>query len=312
MFREEFTNLELGRLNWLSSILQEAYRLSVDEAVRSEQHADSLREAVDRVQKEIAYRISGNGGDAELRRLQELAAAAPDDSDHIQDMFEFLSEETRLIYRAAACRTTTLMIEWANAHPSARGYPAYDHDPYHVNAETRLQGEHAHVELQVHLDDFEHKSLLAVPALLTHELVCHAHSREDKNSNLSWWAEGVMDWVACHFSDVWSVRLELPYEVLQIHSARLRGARMTRVREDGHLAVAALIAWLADDTGVRDPHYLKVLATSLALQVNAFHAPLRAKDYFATRLPGVRRDKTLQEALRSWFGGDGSIGDLLR
>ena len=56
------------------------------------------------------------------------------------------------------------------------------------------------VELHVHHDDFGPAAFAALPILLTHECVCHVPARQDRASNDSTFAEGLLDWVSDVFT----------------------------------------------------------------------------------------------------------------
>lgn len=309
-FRDEFTDLELGALESLGPLLEEVYRITSEEAVRSDRVDEALCGAVERVQHEIDHLIDSHGEDDELRRLKKLVEEAQA-SDVLQQIFDCISGLTRSVYHSPPCRKAILLPEWLNKHPRGLSHPIGYPDPYHVNAQTRVASNTAYVELQIHLDRFDVFSLLVVPALLTHELVCHAYAQEDRNDDKSYWAEGVMDWAASFFFEMWAVRLELPYGVAKAHGMRLWDQRMTHSRYAGRLAADTLVDWLVNDLSIGVPQVAQMLTAKLALQVNVVDAPLRHKDRLASRLANIKRDKALQGAIRAWDRDELPAADLL-
>jgi hypothetical protein len=173
------------------------------------------------------------------------------------------------------------------------------------------------VELQVHLDGFQAPSLLAIPALLTHELVCHAYATEDRNRLTSTWAEGVMDWAAAVFFEVWSPELSLPYAAVKWHGGGLWNQRMFPTRGTGREAAERLVEWWITEDSLRRlgiaqrVRVAKQVVSKLAIEVNVTPAPLYNKDNLTSRMLLVHTDSRLQEALRAWHAGTGSVDALL-
>jgi hypothetical protein len=309
VFREELTELDLGTLEWLTPVLGDAYRVADNEAARLHTNEEAFLAAIEVVKHQIGQRIAYLGSNAELERLKKLAEEA-DLYDPLQSFFEILSRNTRSVYRAEQCRVMTLDREWLIDYPGG-SMSAVRHDPYSVNADTRIKANTANVELQVYLDRFDAPSLLAVPALLTHELVCHAHAREDRNNDRSIWAEGVMDWTALFFFEVWVARIGLPYGLTKVHGRRLWDNRMTSFRYTGRLAADTLVEWLVRDQSVKLTSVAQALTAKLALQVNVVDAPLPVKDALASRMANIRRDTALQEGVRAWRHDSASVEALL-
>jgi hypothetical protein len=316
LFRSEFEELELGNMEWLSSVLTEAYRIAKAEAKRCDSAEAAFRSSLELVKNEINYRIATTEDNAELLTLLDLI-----DNDHfsdpLQQMFDRLAKETKRVYdlNSCSCRATTLACEWLTNHPYGESAIGYYPDPYHVDAKTFVGVDTACVELQVHLDNFDVVSLLAVPALLTHELVCHAHAKEDRDKKTSTWAEGVMDWVAMFFFRRWVLPFELRFNlpaVTENHGEQLWDGRRTRPRDTGRLAAKDLVQWLARDPWVKGAREVAELHTArFALQVNGVDAPLLAKDRLASRLLNVRRDLPLQKAVRAWLHDGQPLDGLL-
>jgi hypothetical protein len=299
LFREEFTELELGRSPSLESVLAEAYRVTAVEAARCTTNGDAFSSAVGAVSRDIDRRMAEGGDNSELERLKKLVSAAQD-SDPLKQMFDDLAQNARRIYRASRCRRTALERQWLISHPYGESRPSTYNDPYHVDAETRLSGNTARIELQIYLDRFDVQSLLVIPALLTHELVCHAHAQEDQNNDKSYWAEGFMDWASAFFLNSWVLRIDLPCGLVKDHCGQLWGKRMTPWRYAGRLAAETLVQWFADDRSVRDPLVAQNVTARFALDVNVVQAPLPSKDELASRLLRIRQDAALQTAVRAW------------
>ena len=310
LFRDEFPELELGNLRSLIPVLTEAYEIARVESARSDSDENAFRSAVRVLGHYINYRMVDIGRDAELERLKEVVDSA-DVCDPIKQIFQHIARNSKNVHRSNSCRTVALDREWLTNHPIGESRPGVYSDPYHISARTRVVGETAVVELQVYLDRFDVVSLLAVPALFTHELVCHAHAREDRNNDHSLWAEGMMDWVASYFFEKWVVKLDMPYGLTKIHGGYLRDQRMTRWRYTGRLAADRLVSWLMQDSSVRHVSVAKAVCANFALQVNLTNAPLPVKDKLASRLNIIQRDKSLQEAIRSWRHGEGTVDGCL-
>jgi hypothetical protein len=310
LFREEITQLELNESKSLAAIFDEAYRIA-NKVGREHSTDDAALEAA-RVllQQEIDRRREICGDDSELQRLRsdiEIGLGF----DPLHRLFDTLAKKTRDLYGAKQCRQTTLLPIWLNEHPLGALLTDEYLDRYHVTAATNVDPDGACVELQVHLDNFDVFSFLVIPRLLSHELVCHAHAREDRNSARSLWAEGVMDWVASFLLNKWLARLELPLGAAITHTAKFGERRTSRWRKAGHYAAEELVAWLMNDPTVRTVSIARYVVVRLAVEVNLYDAALPEKDLFASRLLNVSRDEALQLALSDWRQATGSVGALL-
>lgn len=311
VFRDEFIDLNLGTLRSLASILADAYLISVSEASRPCDNGTAFDGAIGLIRQQIDNRVAMMGLDAELERLKKLVDEARA-CDPLQQIFRRLAKNTKDVYGDVPFRKVILDREWLRDHPT--GAPGRDGrygDAYHVNAQTTIRGSVAHVELQVHLDDFDWFSLLAVPALLTHELVCHAHAREDRNNERSLWAEGVMDWVASYFFDGWAGQLGLPSSITKLHGRHLWEDRMSPWRQTGRFAADAVVDWLMKDRTIREASVAQPLTSKLAMQINVVDAPLPSKDVLASRLLNIRHDRALQRAIRAWHHDSQPVATLL-
>src|ERR1700748_307464 len=105
LFRDELTELQLGRLAWLSSLLENAYTLTKSQASRFDTPEEAFQQAVNAVKRDIAGRISGVGDDAELERLEKIACDARM-VDPLELIFACLARNTKRIYRKTQLRRT--------------------------------------------------------------------------------------------------------------------------------------------------------------------------------------------------------------
>jgi hypothetical protein len=311
LFRDEFTDLDLGALKSLASILADAYLIAVAEAARPCSWQQAFVRSIELVRAQINNRIAAMGDDVELQRLLKLVEEAQA-CDPLQEIFNQLARRTKNAYRTSPKRAVVLDRDWLISHPVGETRPGQYRDAYHVSAQTVIDGSKAKVELQIHLDRFDVFSLLAVPALLTHELICHAHAREDRNNDRSLWAEGVMDWVAMYFFDAWAGQVGLPYGLTRLHGRQLWDERSGGPwKYTGRLAADALVEWLTIDRSVRRTATAQVLACKFALQMNVVEAPLPTKDVLASRLLNIKRDQSLQRSIRDWHHSDAPVAALL-
>lgn len=310
IFRNEFPSLLVNELTWLDAILKDAYLVASVEARHFDSNEAAFERSIEIVKNNIEQRISTLGSDAELERLKSLMDGAVI-CDPLQEIFRHLATRTRAAYGIAYARKAALEPKWMNDHPLKSSHGGDYPDPYHVTAKTAVDGNRATIRLQVHLDGFEVMSLLAIPALLTHELVCHAHAKESDYDSRSIWAEGVMDWTAMFFFEQWSWHLDLPYGNIDEHGKLLWARRANRSRLTGRYAASDLAKWLANEPSVRGINVARRVTAKLALDVNSWEAPLTEKDTLATRLAKIRHDKALQQAIRAWRSGSGPVSDLL-
>lgn len=310
IFRQELVKLDLDQLHWLDAILNDVY-LTIDvQADRFTTNEEGFSSCLELVRNNIEQRIKIAPADAELQRLLSLTYNTHP-CDVIQKVFDNLESRARNIHRTAPHRTVRLLREWLNTHPLGSARPGDYRDSYHVSALTKVQQPVSVVELRIHLDEFDVRSLFAVPALLTHELVCHAYASEDRNDQLSIWSEGVMDWTAAFFFEEWSQRLELPYALVKSRGDDLWESRMSPTRYTGRVIANTLVDWLVGEASVRVLRVARLVAARFALEVNVEEAPLWAKDALAARIATIWEDEPLQEALRDWRAGASSVGTML-
>ena len=305
LFQQELVRLELGQLRWLDAVLKDALLAISVHAPQATTTSEAFEQAIELVRINIEQRIATVGADAELTRLLAATSDAHE-CDIIHEIFKDLSGKARSVYRKAPRRKMELRREWLNSHPIGSISPTKFHDPYHVSAVTEVQPDlnRSNVELRVHLDEFGVKSLLAIPAMLTHELVCHAYANETGTSDLkSIWAEGVMDWAAYFFSKRWSLRLKLPYPVTKRAGDDLWHHRMTAERYTGRAIADTLLEWFAADDAVRGATMAEQVTARYALEINIVEAPLCDKDKLASRIANISTDPALQGSLRAWLRG---------
>jgi hypothetical protein len=165
------------------------------------------------------------------------------------------------------------------------------------------------VELHIHHDDFGPAAFAALPILLTHECVCHVPARQDKASNDSTFAEGLLDWVAYVFHEQWAGKLDVELapaarrhaEVLRSVLGRRIDSAEGRARRIGHEAAETLRSWfeVRCDHG---PHESKLAVAQLGVQLNKVDRPLADKDHFVSLL-GWPLPPALEEVLREWEEG---------
>jgi hypothetical protein len=310
LFREELIGLELHESQWLQPILEDAYLTTTYQARRLESDEDALQGSVELIKNNIEHKISRFGEEPELKRLLQIVNDAQP-YDVIDAIFVDLAERARAVYRKAPRRVVRLSREWLNSHPRVSPRPGEFADPYHINAYTRVQAALSVIELQVYLDEFDLSSLYAIPALLTHELVCHAYADEDRNSSQSIWAEGVMDWVAVYFFELWSVRLQLPYTRVKNRGEDLWGQRMTGPRYAGREIADILVHWLVNEGPANGLVMARQITTKFALEINATSATLLEKDALASRISVIEADLELQDAFRAWRDGSRPVAGML-
>jgi hypothetical protein len=310
IFRQEIPRLELGQLRWLGPILEDAYLVTTVQAGRYTDNNEAFDASIDLVRNNIEQRLASLGADAELHRLLKLTRDARP-CDAIRQLFHKLAKDAHNIYRTGPPRKIQLQCEWLSGHPRGATSPGTYPDPYHLNAQTKVQEHRSLIELQIHLDEFDVPGLLAIPALLTHELVCHAYADEDCNDLQSIWAEGVMDWVALFFFERWSLHLDLPYARIKSHGEKLWEQRMSPARYTGRDIANRLVEWLVKDTSVRGLNVAQQVTAKFALEVNVAAASLLAKDSLASRIANIRTDIQLQQAFRDWRAGARPAAEMI-
>jgi hypothetical protein len=290
----------------LPSVLNGAYAIADRAAIGESSWEAAFVDVLEWVSTHVDQRRTVLGDDPELRRLRELVSTA-DALDPLQEMFDCLAKNTRHIYNDTPRRQITFRREWLMNHPYGEVRPGTYADVYHINARTYVHEDVAQLELQVHLDGFDAPSLLAVPALLTHELVCHAHAQVDRNIVRSQWAEGVMHWVAMFFLDASVAKIGLPYSLAMLHGKQFSDSRATSWSYAGRLAAESLVGWLSETRKVGHVQIARALTSKFALQVNVPDVPLAAKDLLASRLINIRNDKGLQRDIITWYQDRESI-----
>jgi hypothetical protein len=207
-----------------------------------------------------------------------------------------------------AWRTATLGVAHIRRHP--RGVSPHD-DPYVVTAMTPWPPSVAEavVELHIHHDHFGPAAFAALPILLTHECVCHVPARQDRASNDSTFAEGLLDWVAYVFHEQWAGKLDVGLapaarrhaETLRAVLGRHTDSAEGRARLVGHMAAETLRLWFEDSCG-HGPDESKLSVARLGVQLNQVDRPLAEKDHFVSLL-GWPLPPALEDVLREWEAG---------
>jgi hypothetical protein len=241
-----------------------------------------------------------------IGELRDLVRCACSD-DPFRHIFTRITEHASALY-GDAWRTATLGVAHIGSHP--RG-DMTGTDPYVVTAMTPWLPEmpEAVVELQIFHDDFGPAAFAAVPILLTHECVCHVPARQDKASNESTFAEGLLDWVAYVFHEQWAGKLDVELAPAARRHAEVlrtvlgRGTDKTgRARRIGHDAAESLRSWFEVSCG-HGPHESKLAVAQLGVQLNKVDRSLADKDHFVSLL-GWPLPPALEEVLRGWEEGE--------
>jgi hypothetical protein len=207
-----------------------------------------------------------------------------------------------------AWRAATLGVAHIRRHPRG-GSP--ESDPYALTATTPWPPAVAEalVELHIHHDNFGPAAFAALPILLTHECVCHVPARQDRASNDSTFAEGLLDWVAYVFHEQWAGKLDVELapaarrhaETLRMLLARRTDSAEGRARLVGHTAAETLRLWFEDRCG-HGPDESKLTVARLGVQLNQVDRPLAAKDHFVSLLDWPL-PPSLEDVLHRWEAG---------
>jgi hypothetical protein len=303
LFRQDLVKLELGELRWLDGVLRDTLLAVAVHAPRASTAEDAFRQAIELLRANIDGRIASVGADAELKRLRQIAFDA-EAYDPIREYFKRLASSARAVYRRAPSRQIELYRQWINDHPIPPARPNGYVDRFHVTAHTASGPNRSIIELRVHLDGFDVPSLLAIPTLFTHELVCHAYANESGSDVKSIWAEGVMDWTSSYFFRKWTSRLKLlPYTLIKSAGDDLRQCRMTPERFTGIAIADTLFEWFCTDGLVRGTSMAELATARYTVEINSAGTPLLDKDSLASRIANIWTDEALQGDLRSWLAG---------
>ena len=238
-----------------------------------------------------------------LEELRVLARCARGE-DPLHMLFTGVSALAATLY-GRSWRPPTLRVSHMRSHPRDAPLAA---DPYAVSARTPLceSDDDAAVELMVFCSAFGPAAYAAVPILLIHECVCHVAARQDQVRNDSAFAEGLLDWAAYFFLDMWAGRIDRELSgAARQHALELRAVLTRRVdtaegraRQLGHRAAETLRSWFEVEYGY-DAHGAALRVSQLAVQLNLVDRPLLQKDHFVSRLSApLPRD--LERALRGW------------
>ena len=244
--------------------------------------------------------------EADARRLlseTQVLAREACGSDPFQRLFERISERAKGLY-GAAWRPPTLTLAHVRSHPRSA---TLAQDPYAVTARTPSPGaaNTSAVQLLIFCDAFGPAAYAVLPILLIHECVCHVAARQDAVKNDSIFAEGLLDWVAYHFLDIWAGMIDQGLSpAARMHAQKLRDLLTRpdtpagRARQLGHVGAETLRAWFETHCDY-PPHEAKARVSVLAVELNQVNRPLTEKDVFVTRLSDPF-PPDLEMALRTW------------
>ncbi|MHA6628073.1 hypothetical protein ACU61A_21755 [Pseudonocardia sichuanensis] len=238
---------------------------------------------------------------AQLRALSRCARSI----DPFRALFVGVSGYASTVY-GDGWRTPSLALSHLGRHPRPAG-----EDPYPVTAATPWppQESSAEVELRIHCAAFGPAAFAVLPMLFTHECICHVPARQDRAANDSWFAEGLLDWVAYVYFENWVVKLDHELAPAARRHAELLRTVLTSdksregvARRGGHDAARTLQAWFeyACDHTVDEA---KLTVARLAVQLNTVDRPLAEKDKFVSFV-GQPLPPALEDALRRWEAGD--------
>jgi hypothetical protein len=298
LFRQEIGRLGLNELRWLDGILRDTLLAIGVHAPRASTTKEAFDQALELLRANIENRIAQVGSDDELETLlQRVRDAQPNDV--VDNCFKYLAKSANIAY-GKPTRKVELFRQWYNDHPVSSAQP----DIYHVTAHTARSANESTVDLCVHLDSFDPPSLLAIPTLFTHELVCHVYANEVGVDAKSIWAEGVMDWAAWFLFQRWAPQLTLlPYAAVRRVGDDLRRRRMTTEREAGLAIGDTLYEWFCNDGSRTGPTMAALVTVRYVLEINTTGALLRDKDLLASRIANIGREDRLQADLRDWLAG---------
>jgi hypothetical protein len=244
-----------------------------------------------------------------LAELRDLVGGARED-DPFQGLLRGVESQARLLY-GDAWRPTTLSVAYMRSHP--RG--PRSSDPYAVTAVTPFptSPQAAQIELHVCCEMFGPALYAVLPMVLTHECVCHVAARQDRANNDSSFAEGLLDWAAYHFFDLWAGKVDPELApAARRHAQRLREVLCegNSARIAGHAAAEQLRAWFESELGQTGAESVTSVA-HLAVALNKAEGSLAAKDEFVSLIGGLPLPPDVDSALRSWAAGRLEPGLLL-
>ena len=254
--------------------------------------------------------------EANVRELLTAARTLARDacgSDPFERMFAQISKRARALY-GEAWRIPTLAVAHVGSHPRSA---SLQQDPYVVTARTPWSPDAvtSAVQLLIFCDEFGPAAYAALPILFVHECVCHVAAKQDRAKNDSVFAEGLLDWAAYYFLDLWASGIDPGLSpAARMHAQRLRGLLCqgetpeSRARLYGHQSAETLRGWFETRCG-HSPHEAEELVTVLAVKLNQVDRPLTEKDLFVTKLSDPL-PPDLEEALRAWED-DQNTEDLL-
>lgn len=247
-----------------------------------------------------------------LQRLLDLCVPG-----QLSDPFAQLAAEIENQARATyglAWKSMAIEIVPSLSHPRRLQHP----NPYVVSAETPWPTfpEPVLVRLIVQCSEFGPEAFAVVPAVLTHEIVCHVPAAQDRAKNDSPFAEGFMDWVASEFHDDWMAVVDPDLApAAQKHAQQLKQLELSstdridhHARCHGRHTATILAVWFQQIFGTRNRAV--ALVKRLAVELNSIQASIVAKDYFVSRISWPL-DDSLAEQLVGWERGEVPATQLL-
>jgi hypothetical protein len=310
------TRAVLGRLCDLADQVAAVRLVMLELAVSAHELADRCTDDASVVRGVVAAWEAALDRALTLERLDDRARAVLTEvhgllrqtagSDPFREIFAGVEAQARALY-GDAWRPAALSVAHTRSHPRGR-----DADPYGVTATTPWppRPDRAEIELHIFAEEFGPAAFAAVPLLLTHECVCHVPARQDRAKNDSEFAEGLLDWAAYHFLNLWAVKLDPQLApAARTHARRLEDVltRQSRTREGmarrvGHDAAEALLVWFETD-GELSPEESRCRVAHLAVELNLVDCPLVRKDNFVSRVSWPL-PPDLEKTLRDWAAGE--------
>jgi len=246
-----------------------------------------------------------------FRGVQERLGAVCE-RDPFEALFAALVCQASALY-GERWRPAALQLAHSESHPRPGATLG---DPYPVTANLKWPGlpsgswpgpadttTEAQVRLTLVPAEFGPAEYAALPLLFTHELVSHVAARQDKVRNLSSFAEGLLDWAAHYFLELWADKVDgglagaARAHAEQLKELLVRGQQDAHDRRAGHLAARQLQSWFHRERLDCDP---KVCVAHLAVQLNLADRPLHVKENFVSAASALPMPPPVESALRRW------------
>jgi hypothetical protein len=275
-------------------------------------------EAVDRATKAWASRLDealrATSDAYEARVLSGLRVSIEEAhmGDPFAELFETVTERAAYLYEGCWPE-----VSFSVTHRA--GPPRDGKDAYGVVALVMPAGHDrpaAQVRLGLHPASLGPATYAALPAVLTHECVCHVAARQrGEIDNESWFAEGFMDWASSYYLAAWAAAFGPLGTIAEEHAgplfdaiangapglavARRRGRRaaqhVARSLERHH-------GWLRGESDAA--------VARLAVAMNLVDVSLARKDAYVGRI-NIAADEPLDGPLVEALRGGRSADDLL-